>query len=104
MWRHNFQPGYELVALIGHQEGQTLPACDFDNREDKSSAVHGKNYLDLMQLDLPLDPQTILFFYAGNLTVARSLFDDAPINTDDRPMIEYLAPKSYRHKSGKESP
>jgi hypothetical protein len=33
-----------------------------------------------------------LLFYAGNLTAARHLVAAAPLNTDDHPVIEYLAP------------
>ncbi|MBT8043481.1 MAG: fused MFS/spermidine synthase, partial [Verrucomicrobiae bacterium] len=100
MWRHNFQPGSEVVALIGHQQGATLPACDIDSRADKQLAVRGKTHHDLMRLNLPLDPQTILLFYGGNLSVARELFEPYPVNTDDRPIIEYQAPRSYRSQSG----
>ncbi len=98
MWRHNFQPGSEVVALVGHQAGQVLPASDIDSSADKLYAVSGKSYLDLQRLNLPLDPQTIMLFYAGNLTEARSLFDSYPENTDDRPVIEYMAPRTYRSK------
>ncbi|MFK7910532.1 MAG: hypothetical protein AB8F34_08005, partial [Akkermansiaceae bacterium] len=100
MWRHNFQPGYEIVALVGHQKGQALPASDIDSHADKLFAVQGKSHHDLMRLNLPLNPQTILLFYGGNLTAARELFKDYPINTDDRPIIEYQAPRSYRSQSG----
>lgn len=104
MWRHNFQPGAELVALVGHQEGQPLPASQIDSETDKERAVLGRSHLDLRRLDLPLDPQTILLFYGGNLTAAGVLLEDAPINTDDRPMIEYLAPRNYRQVGQGESP
>ena len=104
MWRHNFQPGDEVVALIGHQKGQTLPASDIDSRADKLYAISGKDPSDLMRLNLPLDPQTILFFYGGNLTAARELFEDYPLNTDDRPVIEYQAPRSYRKGSSDQPP
>jgi spermidine synthase len=104
MWRHNFQPGSEVVALIGHQKGQTIPASDIDSRADKLYAVAGKDHNDLMRLNLPLDPQTILLFYGGNLTAARELFEGYPLNTDDRPVIEYQAPRSYRNQDGSKSP
>lgn len=96
MWRHNFQPGDEIVALIGHQKGQVLPPSDLDSSEAKRLAVSGRDHRHLQRLHLPLDPQTILLFYAGNLTAARSLFDGYPLNTDDRPIVEYMAPRSYR--------
>ncbi|MBB4208463.1 hypothetical protein GGD87_002324 [Rhodobaca bogoriensis DSM 18756] len=33
-------------------------------------------------------------FYAGN--AASGLFADAPVNADDYPWIEYLAPRTHR--------
>jgi len=99
LWRHNFQPGDEVVALIGHHKGQLLPASSIDSSADKLFAVSGKDHRDLQRLNLPLDPQTILLFYGGNLTEARSLFEDYPLNTDNRPVIEYMAPRSYRQST-----
>jgi hypothetical protein len=41
--------------------------------------------------------------YGGNLTPAAGLFADSPVNTDDRPFIEYSAPLSHaRTKAGLE--
>jgi len=34
--------------------------------------------------------------YAGNLTTATDLFATAPLNTDDHPLIEFLAPRLTR--------
>lgn len=96
LWRHNFQPGDEVVALVGHQKGKPLPASDVGSRADNLYAVYGKEYRDFQRLNLPLNSETILLFYAGNLTASRSLFEDHPVNTDDRPVIEYQAPRSYR--------
>ncbi len=104
LWRHNFQPGSEIVALVGHQKGQIIPASHIDTLADRISAIDGKNYYDLMQLNLPLDPDSILLFYGGNLTAARQLFAKYPINTDDRPVIQYLAPRSNRIGKSEISP
>ena len=43
-----------------------------------------------------------MLFYGGNLTKARSLFEDYPVNTDNRPVIEYMAPRTYRRKTAAE--
>lgn len=99
MWRHNFQPGYEYVALVGHPRGQPLPSSEIDSSRDKYLAVSGITHHKLAMLNLPLDPQTILLFYCGNLTAARSLFDGYPVNSDNRPVIEYVAPRSYRQNA-----
>lgn len=104
LWRHNFQPGDEVVALIGHGKGEALPACELDSHSDKLMAVQSKDHRDLTRLNLPLDPQTVLLFYIGNLTATRELFDDAAVNTDDRPVIEYQAPRSFRRDGAGNSP
>lgn len=96
LWRMSFQPSQDIVAIVGHKGGNPLPACDIDNSADKQYAVAGKTYQDLDHLALPFDPQTILFFYCGNLTGAKELFAEYPVNTDDKPMIEYMAPRTYR--------
>jgi len=102
MWRHNFTPRGELVALIAHTEPYPLSACDIESLADKQMAVEGKTHGDLQRLNLPLNAQTITLFYAGNLGKARRIFEDYPLNTDNRPVIEYLAPRNYR-KHGNES-
>ena len=37
-------------------------------------------------------------FYAGNLSEADGLIPPGPINTDDRPLVEYLAPMTQREE------
>ena len=96
LWRSTFQPGEEVVALVGHPDRSPLPACELDSSENKQIAIAGKDHRDLTRLSLPFDPQTILFFYCGNLTGARELFAGYPVNSDDRPFIEYMAPRTYR--------
>jgi spermidine synthase len=99
LWRNNFQPGEEVVVFAGHKDMTPLPACSIDSSEDKLFAVTGKNHSDLQQLSLPFNSQTILFFYCGNLTEAKDLFAEYPVNTDDKPVIEYMAPRSYRNRT-----
>ncbi len=99
MWRHNFQPGYEVVALIGHENGTPIPTADSNSLEDRVFSITDKDHRDLQGLNLPLNPETITLFYCGNVTESRNLFDDYPINTDNRPIIEYTAPKTYRSQS-----
>lgn len=97
LWRGNFQPGEEVIAIAGHQNSEPLATIDLDSRADKQFAVAGKGTSDLDRLNLPFNPQTILFFYGGNLTAAKTLFDGIPVNTDDHPLIEYMAPRTYRN-------
>lgn len=101
LWRGNFQPGAEMAALVGHQDMSPLPACTLDVERDKENAVAGATHLNMQELMLPINPQTILMFYGGNLTQAADLFVRYPLNTDDRPVIEFGTPKSL-HRSKEE--
>jgi spermidine synthase len=98
LWRGNFQPGAEMVALVGHQNKDPLPASTLDVELAKQEAVEGATHLDMQELMLPINSQTILMFYGGNLTLAADLFANHPLNTDDRPVIEFGTPRSL-HRS-----
>lgn len=98
LWRNNFQPGDEVIAFAGHKDDSPLPACSLDSREDRRTSVEGKTARDMDNLLLPLDSRTILFFYCGNVTGAKELFAKYPVNTDDKPIIEYMAPRNYRNR------
>jgi len=104
LWRNNFQPGEEVVALAGHRDPAPLPSCAIDDTADKLAAVAGKDHRDLQQLLLPLNSQTILFFYCGNVTAAQEIFAEYPVNSDDRPLIEYMAPRTYRNRTDTKIP
>jgi spermidine synthase len=94
LWRGNFQAGAEMVALVGHQNKDPLPACTLDVERAKQEAIAGATHLDMQELMLPINSQTILLFYAGNLTLGADLFASYPLNTDDKPVIEFGTPKS----------
>lgn len=99
LWRNAFQPGDEVVALVGQAAAFPLPACDSDGGTEREEALAGKDYHELSNLLLPLNARTIPFFYCGNVTASKSLFDAYPVNTDDHPLIEYLAPRTYRSRT-----
>jgi spermidine synthase len=104
LWRGNFQPGAEMAALVGHQNMDPLPAGTLDVERAKQEAVEGATHLDMQQLMLPINPQTILLFYGGNLTLAADLFAKYPLNTDDKPVIEFGTPKSLHRTKEQGSP
>ena len=56
-------------------------------------------------LELPLlDPRFVLLLYCGNMTAIAERFDRYPLNTDDHPLIEYMAPLlQQRERTGQES-
>ena len=104
LWRGNFQPGAEIAALVGHADLTPLPASTLDAGEDKRLAVEGASHLDMQDLMLPINEQTITLFYGGNLTRAADLFEKYPLNTDDRPVIEFGTPRSLHQPSGADRP
>ncbi len=98
MWRNNLKPGQEAVALIGHTSAAPIPPAPSENIQARIEDVAGQNPRNLNTLDLTFDEETALIFYCGNLTASKDLFQKYPLNTDDRPVIEYAAPLSIREK------
>lgn len=104
LWRGNFQPGAEVAAMVGHADHTPLPASTLDVGRAKQRAVEGATHLDMQDLMLPFNEQTITLFYGGNLTLAGDLFEKYPLNTDDRPVIEFGTPRSLHQPSGSDRP
>jgi hypothetical protein len=104
LWRQNFQPGSEIVALIGHQDQTPIPHSDLDVKAAKKEAIAGAAYTDMQDLFLHINEQTVLFFYCGNVTASKNLFEKYPVNTDDKPIIEYKTPLSLHQDKSKGSP
>jgi spermidine synthase len=104
LWRGNFQPGAEIAALVGHSDHTPLPASTLDAGHDKRLAVEGASHLDMQDLMLPINEQTILLFYGGNLTRAADLFENYPLNTNDKPVIEFGTPRSLHQPSDADRP
>lgn len=79
LWRGDFLALRPIVMLVGH-------------RDPTPFVPH-----------VLLHPDEIPFMahYAGNLTAARTLLDGYPLNTDDRPLIEYHAPITHRRQKAK---
>lgn len=98
--RCDFAPFNEVIAFVGHHGAVPLAACDIDDSEAKLNFLKG-NGQDVYQA---LNPQTALVYYGGNLTASKELFAGYPVNTDDKPVIEYMAPKYYRNQGKDETP
>jgi spermidine synthase len=101
LWRGNFQPGAEIAAMVGHADHAPLPACALDVGQDMRDAVAGAGHRDMHNLMLPINRQTVLLFYAGNLGLAADFFGGYPLNTDDKPVIEFGTPRSL-HRPAEE--
>ena len=59
--------------------------------------------LDMLRANAGLDPRTWLLnipyaAYAGNIRAMEPRFRDAPLNTDDRTVLEYVAPMTERNR------
>ena len=90
VWRGSFAAERPVLALIGAAGPTTLDPDVID--------LNGQ-YLSGGR---PLPPSTsiavTLPFYAGNLSAADGLIPPGPINTDDRPLVEYLTPVTQREE------
>jgi spermidine synthase len=79
------------MALIGHADPAPLkPAAltkAFQRLNPKGPG-----------LSEPLILANALMLYGGNLHQARGLFSASPVNTDDRPAIEFSSPQSYQSR------
>jgi spermidine synthase len=96
MWRNNFQPGLEKVALIGRRKTSPMQVPPSGKREAMLAAVEGLEWQSTSPDMVRAAAGSTPFFYAGNLTAAADLFGGFPVNTDDRPVIEYQTPKTFR--------
>lgn len=95
MWRNNFQPGQEKVALIGRRKSSPF-AVPPSGGEAMAAAIEGLSWQVASPEMFRVAPESMPFLYAGNLTKSKKLFSNYPINTDDRPVIEYQTPKTFR--------
>jgi spermidine synthase len=85
LWRGDLYPERSILALVGRNDPAPLDPATL---AAQWRAMTGENTADAVLIDRALK------FYAGN--AASGIFADAPINTDDRPLIEYLAPRTHR--------
>lgn len=95
LWRGDLIPQRSIVALVGYNEPQPL--------DPDAAVTHGRRLAGNPDLPADLLSAVSLRFYGGNAS-ASGLFDDLPVNTDDRPLIEYEAPRSQRRvQAGQDS-
>jgi spermidine synthase len=84
VWRGDFSARMPIAALIGQRTPRPLDLDAVVANVRRRQGGEGYSAARAHAL--------ALLFYAGNLSAARDLVASAPINTDDRPVIEYLAP------------
>ena len=88
LWRNDFYPDRPVVGLVGRL---TPCSIDLDGIGERLAAVPAWSRDPLLAT-----PQGVAMLYLGDLTAARDLIASGPLNTDDRPLIEFIAPRLTR--------
>jgi spermidine synthase len=88
LWRGDFYPDRPIVGLVGQFSPRPI---DFTRLSERLLRLPTWSRDALLAT-----PWGLLMLYAGNLTAVSDLFATAPLNTDDRPLIEFLAPRLTR--------
>lgn len=89
MWRGDLYPSRSIVALVGYNESRPL---DIDALNSNAAEL-----LDLSEWTA-WAPTKILPHYVGNVS-SGDAFGEAPLNSDNRPVIEYAAPRTHRREA-----
>jgi spermidine synthase len=94
LWRTSYSTARPALGLI----------CSKNNAPLNAKVMLDSHKRDrLKRFSLP--PERLLFWslmkYCGNLTRNRALFMNHPMNTDDRPIIEFTSPISYQNRAAK---
>lgn len=87
LWRGDLYSETSIVALIGSNEETPLNI--------EAPVVNGRILGGNTEIPEDLLLAVALRFYAGNIS-ASGLFADFPLNTDNFPIIEYIAPRTQR--------
>ncbi|MFQ3613510.1 MAG: fused MFS/spermidine synthase [Cyanobacteriota bacterium] len=93
MWRGDLAPSHSIVALMGSRSPQPL--------DPEVMAERGFDLARQFRFVSDSPPTAATFqalmlrLYAGNVSES-GIFDDYPLNTDNHPRVEYLAPQTHR--------
>ena len=90
LWRGSFSAEFPFVAFVGATGPTTLDPTVIEGNGRRLSG--GAPLPDATALAVTLP------FYLGNLSAAAGLIPPGPLNTDDRPLVEYLAPVTQREE------
>ena len=97
LWRGDFSLEEPAVMLVGHPDTSPMDRSAIEDRLLALSKPTVRRESD-RAVPVPEDLDGLLLHYCGNLTQARSLFDDDALEIDDRPIIEYSAPIAHREE------
>jgi spermidine synthase len=98
LWRGDFLPEGPIVALVGRLDAAPLEPAAVLRRAQALRAGTGSDDADGPQDPVLPDPDTppLLLYYAGNLGRAADLLAGYPLNTDDRPRLQFSAARAQR--------
>ncbi len=122
LWRGNFTPRDPVVALVTataahpldpatltegvaalgrRPDGEELLIDALVNVKGAAATTLDPQRRDLAASILPHLARSVPFtLYAGNIGRAADLFADHPVNSDDRPVIEFTAPRTRGRQRG----
>ena len=97
LWRGDFLPSGSIALLVAQKSIAPLDPALFRREVASAQALAAKsrNAREPTPRAAPgrLAP---LLFYCGNLGASAAIFSSFPLNTDDRPVIEFSAPVTQR--------
>lgn len=88
LWRADFYPDRPVVALVARLASSQVDLAQVGARLARLPAWSRDGLL--------ASPLGLAMLYAGDLRSVAAEFAPAPLNTDDRPRIEFLAPRLTR--------
>ena len=88
LWRDDFYSELPVVGLVGQFKPRPLNLTRIRER-----VLHLPEWSKDPLFSIPAG---LVMLYVGNLSVVSDLFASAALNTEDRPLIEFLAPRLTR--------
>ncbi len=99
LWRGDFLGQYPILALAGHRGPGPLDSGSVARRLDEARAA-GMRHAPLGDAGAgsAIDPDRapLLAHYGGNLSASGVLAAEGPVDSDDLPLVEFLAARSHR--------
>ena len=88
LWRADFYPNRPVVGLVGQLDARSVDLARVGERLEDLPAWSRDSLLAA--------PRGLAMLSVGPLAPAADLFRTAPLNTDDRPLLEFSAPRLTR--------
>jgi spermidine synthase len=88
LWRNDFYPNRPVLGLIGARRPLRV---DLDHIGQRLAVLPDWSHDSLLTA-----PLAIAMLYLGDLSLAPGLIPDGAVNRDERPVIEFLAPRLTR--------